>query len=66
MEKTTIEIDRVKLRELIDHTYKLEMDMRDALLGNFYELSKHHSEISKIRDFLVGTEVQLNVLDSKT
>ena len=34
--------------------------MRTELLNNFYELSKHHSDISKIRDFLINLEIRLN------
>ena len=55
-----MEIDKEKLKELIDYTWELEEQMRRTLLQNFMELSKHHSEVSKIRDFLIEAEIKLN------
>ena len=60
-----MEIDKIKLKELIDYIWKLEEEMSSTLLQNFIELSKHHSEISKIRDFLIDTQIKLNVSENK-
>ena len=60
-----MEIDKIKLEELIDYTWKLEEEIKEKLLQNFMELSKHHSEISKIRDLLIETEIKLKTAQSK-
>lgn len=55
-----MEINKEKLKELIDYTWKLEEQMRSELLENFMKLSNHKSDIDKIRDFLIDTELKLN------
>ncbi len=55
-----MEVDKLIIRELLDYTWKLEEQMREELLLNFMELSKHHSEIAKIRDKLIDLEVSMN------
>lgn len=55
-----MEIDKEKIKELVDYTWKLEEQMRSELLENFIKLSNHKTEIDKIRDLLINIEMALN------
>lgn len=55
-----MEIDKEKIKELIDYTWKIEEEMRKELLENFMKLSSHKSEIDQIRDKLIEINLQLN------
>lgn len=59
-----MEFDKETIRELLDYTWKLEKEMRQQLILNFVELSKHHSEIDKIRDKLIDIDLSINKDDS--
>ncbi len=55
-----MEVDNDVLKELIESLWKFENEARSELIGNFHTLSKHHAEITRIRDVLVDLEVALH------